>query len=208
MSQNELLNTNALCRRNIEDAFNIMEQMQAFTPPLTVSQNAMAYPRFPKYILLATGGWSGNNPTDAVEAYDISTHHWVSPGNQLDRCRAYHGIVFLNGCVYSLGGFDRLEKFNHMQRLDFSTGEWSEVAPMHCRRCYISVTVLNGKIYAMGGYDGYERLKTAECYNPETNQWTLIASMNEQRSDASCTTFKNKVGAVTVMMKNVLFSFY
>lgn len=171
-----------------------MEQMDAFDPPLTVARNAMAYPRYPKNILLATGGWSGNNPTYAVEAYDISTHHWVIPGSQLDRRRAYHGVVFLNGNMYCLGGFDRLEKFNIMQRYDFSTGMWSEAAPMHYRRCYVSVTVLNRRIYAMGGYDGYERLKTAESYIPETNQWTLIASMNEQRSDASCTTLNNKVG--------------
>lgn len=193
MLQNELVNSNALCCRNIEEGFNIMNQMDAFDPPLIVARNAMAYPRFPKSILLATGGWSGNNPTQAVEAYDISTHHWVTPGSQLDRRRAYHGVVFLNGNVYCLGGFDRLEKFNIMQKYDFYTGMWSEAAPMHYRRCYVSVTVLNGMIYAIGGYDGYERLKTAECYNPETNQWTLIASMNEQRSDASCTTLNNKV---------------
>lgn len=192
--QNELVNTNALCCRNIEEGFNIMEQMDVFDPPLTVARNAMAYPRLPKNILFATGGWSGNNPTNAVEAYDISTHHWVTPGSQLDRCRAYHGVVFLNCNVYCLGGFDRLEKFNIMQRYDFTTGVWSEAAPMHYRRCYVSVTVLNRKIYAMGGYDGYDRLKTAESYIPETNQWTLIASMNEQRSDASCSTLNNKVG--------------
>lgn len=193
MLQKELVNSNALCCRNIEEAFSIMNQMDALDPPLIVTRNAMAYPRFPKLILLATGGWSGNNPTQIVEAYDISTHHWVTPGSQLDRRRAYHGVVFLNGSVYCLGGFDRLEKFNIMQKYDFYTGIWSEAAPMHYRRCYVSVTVLNGKIYAIGGYDGYERLKTAECYNPETNQWTLIAQMNEQRSDASCTTLNNKV---------------
>lgn len=200
MLKNELVNSNALCCRNIEEGLHIMEQMNTFNPPLTVARNAMAYPRFPKYILLATGGWSGNNPTHVVEAYDISTHHWVTPGSHLDRRRAYHGIVYLSGSVYCLGGFDRLEKFNIMQRYDFSTGLWSEAAPMHYRRCYVSVTVLNEKIYAIGGYDGHERLRTAESYVPSMNQWTLIASMNEQRSDASCTTLGNKVGTETVQL--------
>uniref|UniRef100_A0AAX7VC71 BTB domain-containing protein n=1 Tax=Astatotilapia calliptera TaxID=8154 RepID=A0AAX7VC71_ASTCA len=154
----------------------------------------LARPRLPHSVLLAIGGWSDRNPTNAIEAYDYRAECWVNVTNNLEHPRAYHGAAFLNGYVYSIGGFDRVEHFNSVCRFDLTTRTWNEVAPMYCRRCYVSVTVLNGFIYAMGGYDGHVRLSSAERYQPETNQWSLIASMHEQRSDASCTTLHSRVG--------------
>lgn len=75
---------------------------------------------------------------------------------------------------------------------DAVTKVWSEVAPMHARRCYVSTAVLNNTIYAMGGYDGHHRQNTAEKYNHITNQWSLISPMNMQRSDASACTLNGK----------------
>ncbi|XP_013859166.1 kelch-like protein 10 [Austrofundulus limnaeus] len=153
----------------------------------------MDRPRMPSAILLAIGGWSGNNPTNAIEAYDIRADNWINVTDDFEQPRAYHGTAFLNGYVYCVGGFDRLEHFNNVRRFDPVTRTWLEVSPMYFRRCYVSVTVLNGRIYAMGGFDGQTRLNTAECYSPETNQWSLIEPMNEQRSDASCTTFQDRI---------------
>ncbi|XP_047464383.1 kelch-like protein 10 [Mugil cephalus] len=149
--------------------------------------------RLPNAILFAIGGWSGGDPTNAIEAYDVRADCWINVTNNLERPRAYHGAVFLNGYVYCVGGFDRAEHFNSMRRLDLKTHTWQEVAPMYCRRCYVSVTVLNGCIYVMGGYNGHARLNSAEYYRPEINQWSQVAPMHEQRSDASCTTLHNKI---------------
>lgn len=61
-----------------------------------------------------SGYWrlNSNIPTDAVAAYDISAHRWVTPGSQRVRCRAHHGVAFFNGSIYCLGSFDQLEKFH------------------------------------------------------------------------------------------------
>uniref|UniRef100_A0A669DGP5 Kelch like family member 10 n=1 Tax=Oreochromis niloticus TaxID=8128 RepID=A0A669DGP5_ORENI len=117
-------------------------------------------------------------------AYDYRANCWVNVTNNLERPRAYHGAAFLNGYVYSVGGFDRVEHFNSVRRFDLTTRTWNEVAPMHSRRCYVSVTVLNGfiYIYICGGFNGNECLQTAEYFNPETNQWTMISPMNSRRS--------------------------
>lgn len=158
-----------------------------------LSCRSLVCPRLPRAILLAIGGWSGTDPTNGIEAFDYQVNRWVSVRNNLEYPRAYHGAAFLNGYVYCIGGFDRVEYFNSVCRLDMTTSTWREVSPMHHRRCYVSVTVLNGCIYAMGGYDGHVRLSTAERYQPNINQWTLIAPMQEQRSDASCTALYNRV---------------
>uniref|UniRef100_A0A3B3ZIB2 BACK domain-containing protein n=1 Tax=Periophthalmus magnuspinnatus TaxID=409849 RepID=A0A3B3ZIB2_9GOBI len=142
-------------------------------------------PRLPGAILLAIGGWSGDDPTNGIEAYDYKADRWVNVTNHQERARAYHGSVFLNGFVYCVGGFDGTEHFNSVRRLDLATRTWHEMPPMYHRRCYVSVAVLNGCIYAMGGYNGHIRLNTAEVFDSETNQWSQIPPMNEQRSDAN-----------------------
>uniref|UniRef100_A0A3Q3NHF2 Kelch like family member 10 n=1 Tax=Labrus bergylta TaxID=56723 RepID=A0A3Q3NHF2_9LABR len=186
---NELVINDLSCTEDLEALYDII----ANRPSLSGLFNPFVRPRLPPAVLLALGGWSGGDPTHGIEAYDVRADHWINVTNDLECPRAYHGTAFLDGYVYCVGGFDRVEHFNSVRRLDLSTNTWHEAAPMYCSRCYVSVTVLNGYIYALGGYDGHVRLNTAERYKPETNQWSLIAPMNEQRSDASCTSLNNKV---------------
>ncbi|XP_038150184.1 kelch-like protein 10 [Cyprinodon tularosa] len=155
--------------------------------------NPCARPRLPTAILLAFGGWSGISPTNGIEAYDVRANLWLNVTDRSQPPRAYQGTALLNGFIYSIGGFNKLEYFNSVCKFDPITRNWQEVAPMHYRRCYVSMTVLNSCIYAMGGYNGITRLRSAEYYRPEINQWSLIAAMNEQRSDAHCTTLNNKI---------------
>ncbi|XP_073323621.1 kelch-like protein 10 [Pagrus major] len=186
----ELVKSNAECSQMVMD---IMDNKDHLTSPALVMRDSAARPRLPNAIMLAIGGWSGADPTNGIEAYDIRADLWVNLTNDEERPRAYHGTAFLDGYVYCVGGFDRQESFNSVRRLDLSTHTWQEVAPMHFRRYYVSITVLNGCIYAMGGYDGHVRLRTAERYRPDTNQWTIIPSMHDIRSDASCTTLNDKI---------------
>ncbi|XP_052435689.1 kelch-like protein 10 [Carassius gibelio] len=150
-------------------------------------------PRLPSAILLAIGGWSNGNPSNVIEAYDAKADRWVSVTLEDERPRAYHGTAVLDEFVYCVGGYDSVEYFNSVRKLNLITQTWHEVAPMYERRCYVSVAALDGFIYAIGGFDGHGRLKSAERYDPDTNQWTLTASMNERRSDASATSLHGRV---------------
>ncbi|XP_028453629.1 kelch-like protein 10 isoform X1 [Perca flavescens] len=188
---NQLVNSNTECHLMVKEAIETI--CHNTTSSVSGLCNPLSRPRLPNAIMLAIGGWSGGDPTNGIEAYDIRADYWINVTNDHERPRAYHGTAFLNGNVYCVGGFDRVEHFNSVRRFDLSTHFWHEVASMYYRRCYVSVTVLNGCIYAMGGYDGHTRLNTAERYKPENNQWSLIAPMTEHRSDASCTTLHNKV---------------
>lgn len=196
--QNRLVNTNAKCYQMVNNALKIIRRMR--THNLSATCNTVARPRFPKDVLLSSGGWS-TKPISTIEAYDVHTKCWVRPTISLDQPRCYHGTVVLNGWIYCLGGTDSVEKLDSMYKFDLNTCTWHEAASMFYPRCFVSVTVLNGYIYALGGFDGISRLRTAERYNPETNRWSLIAPMHEERSDASCTTFNNKVGEVKMQLR-------
>uniref|UniRef100_A0A3P8WFE5 Kelch like family member 10 n=3 Tax=Cynoglossus semilaevis TaxID=244447 RepID=A0A3P8WFE5_CYNSE len=189
---NQLVEKDAQCLQMALDAIQIIEFMN-FRSSGSFLSNFVARPRLPNAIMLAIGGWSGENPIDDISAYDICTGRWTSAPYSLEYPRAYHGTVFLNGYLYCLGGSARAEYFNSVCRLDLSTRTWHEVSPMYYTRSFVSATELNGLIYAMGGFDGHTRLVSAERYNPDTNQWYCIAPMHHARSDASCTTLYNKV---------------
>ncbi|XP_077307111.1 kelch-like protein 10 [Lithobates pipiens] len=155
--------------------------------------NPLTRPRLPSAILLAIGGWSSSDPTNAMEAYDCRVDRWVDITHDMESPRAYHGTAYLNGFMYVVGGFNGMDFFNSVRRFDPVRKIWQQVAPMNDKRCYVSTAVLQNRLYAMGGFDGHIRLKSAECYDPETNQWNLIAPMNEIRSDAKATTLNSKI---------------
>ncbi|KAM8886726.1 LOW QUALITY PROTEIN: kelch-like protein 10 [Spinachia spinachia] len=190
---NQLVINNSDCLAVVRDAINTISFLMRFGNATSHFCKTVARPRLPNAILLAIGGWSGGDPTNCVEAYDVRADCWLDVTNDHERPRAYHGSAVLDGSVYCVGGFDRAEHFNSVCRLELSTLTWHEAASMYHRRCYVSVSVLGGFVYAMGGFDGHARLSTAERYRPDTNQWSLIAPMHENRSDACSTTLHNKV---------------
>ncbi|XP_060951326.1 kelch-like protein 10 [Limanda limanda] len=190
---NVLVKNNPECKKIEDNSLQIILHKNSRRSLRSGLRNTLARPRVPHSVMLSSGGWSEGNPICDIEAYDFSADLWINIPDKLEHPRAYHGTVFLNGYVYFLGGFDRVEYFNSVVRLDLETHTWQEVAPMYYRRCYVSVTVLDGFIYALGGSDGRNRHSTAERYCPETNQWTQIATMDLVRSDASCTVLHGKI---------------
>lgn len=196
---NELVRSSAECLKMVNDAMSLRDLMRDYDPPAYAARNTVARPRLPSAVLLAIGGWSIENATNSIEAYDFRTDLWINVENDMEP-RAHHGTVVYNGCVYCLGGFDQLKYLNSVSKFDASTRTWCGVAPMNFRRCYVSVVLLDRCIYAMGGYDGDNHLNTTERYSPETNQWTMTAPMKKRRSNAGCTTLHNKVSEITCII--------
>ncbi|ROI81814.1 Kelch-like protein 10 [Anabarilius grahami] len=193
VKSNPLVMENEACKPVIINAMKTMFDLSMDESTDQELIHQLTRPRLPSEILLAIGGWSGGNPTNEIEAYDVKADRWVSVTQDDERPRAYHGTVVLEEFVYCVGGYDGVEYFNSVRKCNLITHTFHEVAPMHERRCYVSVAVLDGLIYAIGGFDRYQRLKTAERYDPNTNQWTLTAPMNERRSDASATSLQGRV---------------
>ncbi|CAK8672308.1 unnamed protein product [Clavelina lepadiformis] len=178
--------------------------------------NLLLRPRLPIEVLLAIGGWSGGSPTNAIEAYDPKAENWLNVStlsdnnfvgqsrNLSDIPRAYHGVAYVSGFVYVIGGFDGVHYFNTVRKFDVSTFEWTQELSMMHNRCYISVAVLDKKIYALGGmngesrcgFNGQECLFTAEFYEPDASVWTRITPMRSRRSGVSIISYHGLIYAV------------
>lgn len=171
----------------IRDALQVLHRLESNQDQ---SFHVLTRPRLPHQILLAVGGWSGGSPTNVIEAYDSRADQWVNVSAKFEafakeRPRAYHGVIYVDGNVFILGGFDGQSYFNTIRRLDLEKLACFEEPPMNHRRCYISSTSLNGYIYVMGGMDGHSRLRAAERFSLKDRQWEILPDMNEKRSDAS-----------------------
>lgn len=101
-------------------------------------------------------------------------------------------MIWNEGLVYVIGGFDGNQCFNSVRSFDPVSHVWEERGNMYVRRCYVSVAALGKHIYALGGYDGRRRMRSCERFDPERNQWTMIASMINVRSDASADTLEGR----------------
>ncbi|KAJ0061618.1 hypothetical protein NL108_005752, partial [Boleophthalmus pectinirostris] len=192
---NEIVWQSRECKMYLIRTMQQIQAMKRHCLPIGPSSSLYCHtrPRVPQAVLMAVGGWNMSRPTNAIEIYDSYSEAWIFNINRDETPRAYHGTVFLNGCVYVIGGFDGFEQLCTVHKYDLAHESWQEVGSMHSRRCYVSVVLLDGFIYAIGGFDGTERLETAERYSPETNQWTMIASMHNQRTNASSATLHGKI---------------
>merc|ERR1712025_419430 len=82
---------------------------------------------------------------------------------------------------------------NTVRQFNPSTRCWSDVAPMHFRRCFTTPVNLNNEIYVIGGYDGARRLTSVEKFSPTKNQWTLLKQLDNPRSDCASVVHNNKI---------------
>ncbi|XP_043911367.1 kelch-like protein 10 [Protopterus annectens] len=193
VKNNDYVKGNDECESIIINAEQVMYDLSIRGSYYQDFSNPLTRPRLPYTIIFAFGGSSESRAVSFIESYDARANRWMDVSCEGEHPCAYHGAVYLKGCMYIIGGYDGLEYFSTVRCFDPVKKAWHQVAPMHSRRCYVSVTVQNNLIYAIGGFDGSTRLSTAERYDPETNQWTLISSMHEQRSDAGATTLHGKV---------------
>jgi len=142
-------------------------------------------PRIPRDLIFTFGGWSSSSAVRIIETYDCRVNKWYEVNGPDTLARAYHGMAYLDGLIYVIGGFDGNKHFSTVDAFDPISQTWTQKGNMTQARCYVSIGVLNGKIYACGRFDGLTRTDSVECYEPATNQWTRVSSMNYHRSDAS-----------------------
>jgi len=93
--------------------------------------NTLARPCLPNAIMLAIGGSSGGDPTNAIEAYDIHTDDWTT--RHTTRSPQWERLLF-----WWLWHGGAVRKF------DLSTHTWHEVAPMSSCRCSVPREVMVG----------------------------------------------------------------
>lgn len=150
-------------------------------------------PRIPHDLIFIFGGYVGSSPCKLLETYDSRVNKWFKTDANTVLQRSYHGMVYLNGLIYLVGGFDGNQQLRTLSLIDPVRKRWMNKSSMNQARCYVAVTEHRGKIYACGGFNGRVRHRSCELYDPQTDSWTEIAPMNEIRSDATAVATKDRI---------------
>ena len=115
--------------------------------------------------------------------------------------RQEHSVGLLGDDMYVLGGilpFDgtTYPTVNIVQKFNFITNTWTEVAPMPAALNHVNVAVVHGKIYylgglavtATGGPSYWNASGACAVYNPLADKWTVLPDMPEGRAIGSAAT--------------------
>lgn len=168
---------------------NVLRDIQQDPVPtkFDVVKHPFLRPRIPRDIIFTFGGWSASSATNVIETYDCRVNKWYKMEGERTGAgtRAYHGMVFFNGQIYLIGGFDGRNHFSSCQAFDPVSKVFTMKGNMGQARCYVSCAVVDNHIYACGGYNGIVRMSSCERYDEGRNQWEPIAPMSQARSDAS-----------------------
>lgn len=79
-------------------------------------------------------------------------------------CRSFVSVAVLNGCIYTMGGFNGHIRVAPAEDYRPEINQWSSIAPMHCQRSDASCTTFEGKVGACALsevlWNFYEHLKS------------------------------------------------
>jgi len=147
-------------------------------------------------LIIAMGGWDGDNPLASCELFDPTKGQW-SPLPPMPEPRRDHGAAVLGDSIYCVGGWGLDPYYNSMVRLDLRTMSWFPAPPLPSPRGWPGVAVLNGVLYCAGGYDERDKaLNIVERFSPHTNGWERVASLDQKRGGCGLVALNNCLYAI------------
>jgi len=124
-----------------------------------------------------------------VEIYDPNTDKWEN-GPDMLAPHDYPGGVYMDNHIYILGGHhpDATTSgpktdpgFEFCERLNLTTQQWEQIAPLPTPRFALSAVNLNGKLLTMGGVaftpEGFNNFTLIEAYDEKTNTWETLSDL-------------------------------
>ncbi|XP_048459834.1 kelch-like protein 3 isoform X9 [Rhincodon typus] len=145
-------------------------------------------------VMIVVGG-QAPKAIRSVECYDFKDDRWNQVAELPSRrCRA--GVVYMNGRVYAVGGFNGSLRVRTVDVYDAVKDNWTSIASMQERRSTLGAAVLNDLLYAVGGFDGSTGLSSVEAYNYKINEWFFVAPMNTRRSSVGVGVVEGRLYAV------------
>ncbi|KAG8238148.1 hypothetical protein J437_LFUL017261, partial [Ladona fulva] len=98
-------------------------------------------------LLLVLGG-QAPKAVRSVECYDFEKDRWYNLAEMPSRrCRG--GVSVINNQVYSVGGFNGMNRVRTLEKYDALKDQWETLPSMQTRRSTVGVGELKGLIYAV-----------------------------------------------------------
>jgi len=135
----------------------------------------------PQEVLIACGGWDGEQALDTVEMFDSSKGEWTSLPSMLAP-RRDHGAAVVGNHLYVIGGWDTEPYYSTVEKFNIKTNTWSPSIPLSEPRGWPGVVAFGEYVYCVGGYDSNDRaLDLVERFHVGEERWESVARLNEAR---------------------------
>lgn len=115
--------------------------------------------------------------------------------------RQEHSVALVGDNMYVLGGILPFDGTTYptvdiVQKFNFITNTWNDIAPMPVALNHVNIAVVNGKIYylgglavtATGGPAFWNASGACAVYDPSVDTWTILPDMPEGRAIGSAAT--------------------
>ena len=150
----------------------------------------------PQEVLIACGGWDGDQALDTVEMFDPSKGEWTPLPSMLAP-RRDHGAAVVGDNLYAVGGWDTDPYYSSVEIFNIKTNTWSPGAPLAGPRGWPGVAALGEHVYCVGGYDTKDRaVRTVERLHVGEGTWEGVADLNQARGGCGLVAFNGSLFAI------------
>jgi len=142
----------------------------------------------PQGDIYLTGGIDDRNGRDTPQSYKLDLNKkTLRPIDSMLKARNSHGMAFLDGYIYIIGGNSNEEGcVASCERYGTEQNKgWEKIANLNIAAYGPSVCSFRGKVlYKFGGKkNNWELSNTIEVYSPEKNKWTIVPFECETQFD-------------------------
>eukprot|EP01017_Pseudomicrothorax_dubius_P035107 TRINITY_DN4879_c0_g1_i4.p1 TRINITY_DN4879_c0_g1~~TRINITY_DN4879_c0_g1_i4.p1 ORF type:complete len:656 (-),score=78.28 TRINITY_DN4879_c0_g1_i4:165-2132(-) len=155
-----------------------------------------------------TGGVSVENEEVKLEAMYLysPTDARLKPLANMTIPRSGHGIVYLAGFIYVIGGFTTDDFTAHCERYEITANRWEEIAPLAFKANNCCATVFRGRfIYKFGGKQDDNILNNyIERYDPVINRWEIVDLLVDRTAPQTEVRLLSSMAAVQINEHQIL----
>ncbi|XP_078489399.1 uncharacterized protein LOC144746229 [Ciona intestinalis] len=148
--------------------------------------------------LFVTGGWDKMKIClSSIDVYDEVSDAWSKTGD-METPREGHTTVSAMGKLYSIGGYNGVERLQSVECYDPSSCRSTALKPMPESRSHHASAYLNGKIYVPGGLnENLDWVGAVYSYDILLDLWSEnILRMKMERTSLGVAVVQNRIYAV------------
>jgi len=163
--------------------------------PLPEGRSELAATSTERNIYITGGKSATGNFLNTCYKFSLDLDHWERT-RKMNSSRTKHGMAYLNGQIFVVGGYDGNSILNSIERHDPRSGSWDVLAPMSKALMYSSVVTSGNHLYVIGGRGVDKPLNFVQSYDTRNGKWEALASMNVERQGASAVCTGNEIYVV------------
>ena len=136
--------------------------------------------------LFISGGLDSNQQLSSVEVLDLSVGRMEMRAQSMQRGRAFHTLVEVNGELYAVGGDLLLQSGMSIEKMSNETGAWQLIVDDYeggGHRIGCATVAVGSNIFVFGGCNVFRTIhnRTWDALDVSTMQWASAIIPEESR---------------------------